>query len=33
MLKKCRKGRKLACYRNENIRFDVDFIAIGNGIE
>ena len=27
------KGRKLACYRNENIRFDVDFIAIGNAIE
>ena len=26
------KGRKLACYRNE-IRFDVDFIAIGNAIE
>ena len=33
MLKKCSEGQKIACYRNENIRFDVDFIAIGNAIE
>ena len=29
MLKNVMKGRKLACYRNENI----DFIAIENAIE
>ena len=33
MFKKCRDGRKLAWYRNENIRFDVDSIAIENDIQ
>ena len=33
MLKKFREGQTLTCYRNENIRFDVDFIAMGNAIE
>ena len=29
-LRNVAKGRKLAWYRNENIRFDVDSIAIEN---
>ena len=27
------RDRNLACYQNENIHFDVDFIAIENAIE
>ena len=32
MFKNVVKGRKLAWYRNESIRFDVDSIAIENDI-
>ena len=33
MFTKCHDGQKLAWYRNENIRFDIDYIAIENDIQ